>query len=777
MSELKSLNTNIYEKYLLFCQEMKWLQLTFPVFLTITLILIANYNYLLFHTFSELFAVFIAIVLCLVAWQTYSFSHNNFIMYLGCGYVWIGILDLLHALTYPGMTISELSSANTASQIWIVTRYLEAILLLTSPYVMDNYFNRVKVFTFYGLLSSGLFLAIITGNFSITYIDGEGLTQFKIYSEYIIIAILIGAGVNLWIKKNAFEKIIFRGIFAAIIITIAAELSFTLYDQPHGMANFVGHILKIFSYWFIYISIVKTTITDRFFVMSKDSRTFDAIPDAVVVFDSDGRIRNLNESAIALSDLSKNELIGLYGHDLYHDKSIEKEDCNICNHIKDERKLSAIEIKLNSDPVHWVDITLSPIASSEDLHGMVQIIRDITKRKITEKNLFDTEQKIVQRTSELNSTLTSMQDVVYKTDIEGRVIWITPSIKEQSGYSVNEILGRNVADFYVQPEVRENFLAELSNNDGKLNNYEVEIKTKKGENLWVSANSHYYYDKDGNIQGVEGSLHDISKLKQAEQELILYRDHLHELLETQTQDLVEECEKSKMAERAMSGFLTNMSHELRTPLHGILSYANFGIKKLDTVSKDKLLQYFTEINGSGQHLLRLLNDLLDLSKLHAGKMIYNYHEYDMQSVVSKVFSELSGLADEKNIHFNLTNKIEPAIVNMDSDKIGQVIRNLLSNALKFSPDNSLIEVTIAHNAEGQVEVSVCDQGVGIPPDEVESIFDAFIQSSSTRTSAGGTGLGLPICKEIIEGGHNGRITAENKKDDGACFIFSIKTND
>lgn len=113
---------------------------------------------------------------------------------------------------------------------------------------------------------------------------------------------------------------------------------------------------------------------------------------------------------------------------------------------------------------------------------------------------------------------------------------------------------------------------------------------------------------------------------------------------------------------------------------------------------------------------------------------------------------------------------------MDRDKIAQVVRNLLSNALKFSPENSQIDVTIIDNAEGQVEVSVCDQGIGIPADEVDTIFDAFIQSSSTRSSAGGTGLGLPICKEIIEGGHNGRIRAENRIEGGACFTFTLNTS-
>lgn len=133
-------------------------------------------------------------------------------MYLGCGYAWVGILDLLHALSLENMTIYDVSNANIASQIWIVTRYLEALILFTAPYIMSKYFNRAMVFTLYGLLSSVLIFLVFTKLFPNTYIEGEGLTPFKIYSEYLIILILIFASVNLWIRKKEFEQKIFISI-------------------------------------------------------------------------------------------------------------------------------------------------------------------------------------------------------------------------------------------------------------------------------------------------------------------------------------------------------------------------------------------------------------------------------------------------------------------------------------------------------------------------------------------------------------------------------------
>ena len=343
-------------------------------------------------------------------------------------------------------------------------------------------------------------------------------------------------------------------------------------------------------------------------------------------------------------------------------------------------------------------------------------------RRIT---LIESEQKIIEQTNELNSTLASMQDVVYKTDVNGCIVWATPSIEEQSGYSLQEVIGANITDFYVNPEERKNFLTALAENGGVLNSYEVEIKTKSGQKQWVSANSHYYYDEHGAVLGVEGSLHNITALKKVERELLGYRDHLQELVDEKTHDLVIARDEAQMAERTMSTFLANMSHELRTPLHGILSYASFGLKKYETATKGKLVSYFAEIQGSGQNLLALVNDLLDLSKLRAGKIVYEYQQNNMQEIVKNVIREFSVQCEERDnvIALTVTDSVVPT--KCDRDKIGQVVRNLLSNALKFSPENSEIEISITNIASGGTEVSVLDLGIGIPPNEIHSIFDAF----------------------------------------------------
>ena len=238
--------------------------------------------------------------------------------------------------------------------------------------------------------------------------------------------------------------------------------------------------------------------------------------------------------------------------------------------------------------------------------------------------------------------------------------------------------------------------------------------------------------------------------------------------------LIEQATAKELAEQAnlaKSMFLANMSHELRTPLHGILSFANFGLKNAGKADPEKLHRYFTMIRQSGTTLLKLVNDLLDLAKLEAGKMTLERREVDFKSLVAKVVDEFHSMTGDKNVALKILRFDCESKIQVDQTRMMQVVRNLLSNALKFSPQGASVEIN-ARRQGGSLIVSVSDEGPGIPENEVETIFDKFVQSSKTTTGAGGTGLGLPICREIIAA-HGGRIWAENKAGRGAVFFFTI----
>ncbi len=251
------------------------------------------------------------------------------------------------------------------------------------------------------------------------------------------------------------------------------------------------------------------------------------------------------------------------------------------------------------------------------------------------------------------------------------------------------------------------------------------------------------------------------------------------------EELAKERERAINANAAKSAFLANMSHELRTPMHAILGFSSLGGSKVSSVTNDKLSSYFLRINESGQRLLYLLNDLLDLSKLEAGKMEFNFYQNDLQTSVRVIVGELSPLFLERSLTVDIEPTETSTIAIYDNEKIEQVIRNLLSNAIKFTPDDMSVliyfEETMLYSNDMSskkisvpaLSVSIMDQGAGIPEEELETVFEKFVQSSNTKTAAGGTGLGLAISKEIIEG-HGGTINAVNSTGkNGAIFTFII----
>ncbi len=245
--------------------------------------------------------------------------------------------------------------------------------------------------------------------------------------------------------------------------------------------------------------------------------------------------------------------------------------------------------------------------------------------------------------------------------------------------------------------------------------------------------------------------------------------------------------KVEEANRLKSEFLLNMSHELRTPMHGILSYSKFGIENLKKINKDKILYYFKQIKSAGERLMILLNNLLDLSQLEDGKSDYKMEETPVIQLVRDAVSSIDSDQKTRQMEIVVEEPEVSTIVKCDKQKIDQVVRNLLSNSLKFTPEEKRIIISFdsGKTPEGKrttdkkmipaLKVSFVDEGVGIPENELLLVFDKFFQSSKTKTGAGGTGLGLAISKEIIKA-HNGLIWAKNNPKEGVKVSFLLPYN-
>ncbi len=305
------------------------------------------------------------------------------------------------------------------------------------------------------------------------------------------------------------------------------------------------------------------------------------------------------------------------------------------------------------------------------------------------------------------------------------------------------------------------------------------LELSDGRKYWYQWTDRAIFNEKNEIVEYQSVGTDITILKQTEEELTQHRNHLQEMVDEQTRDLRIAKEKAEEANRAKSEFLANMSHELRTPLHGILSFSQLGITKLGTIPEEKTLSYFSKIEKSGNRLLSLLNNLLDLSQMEAGITSYQMGNSDLLFITNLVVAGYQNQLQSRN---QTVHVVQPQISTKlvcDSFRIEQLINNLVSNAARFSPNDKEIFIEFENGTMRMddcvvesLSLQIRDQGVGIPENELVSVFEKFSQSSRTNTGAGGSGLGLAICSEIVKA-HRGTIVAENHPEGGAVVRFTL----
>jgi signal transduction histidine kinase len=236
-------------------------------------------------------------------------------------------------------------------------------------------------------------------------------------------------------------------------------------------------------------------------------------------------------------------------------------------------------------------------------------------------------------------------------------------------------------------------------------------------------------------------------------------------------------QRAEEASTAKSGFLAYMSHEFRTPMHAILAYTKMAQEDIRTEDPSKVEKYIENARTAGLRLLDLLNNLLDFAKLEAGKIELQTGKANFQDIIEGCQRELNSLLEEKRLRVSIAATSNDTCAIVDYARMTQVLINLFSNAIKFSPAGGRIQVELSDSQLPggcpALQCSISDQGMGIPEQELGMIFDRFSQSSTTtRKSSGGTGLGLTICRELI-GLHGGNIWAANRPEGGAVFTFTV----
>ncbi|MEJ2363068.1 MAG: MASE3 domain-containing protein [Deltaproteobacteria bacterium] len=268
------------------------------------LYLTSLYSYLLFHSLSEIFSVVVACGIFTIAWNSRKFLDNNYLLFIGIGYLFVGGVDLLHTMAYKGMGVFQGDTANLPTQLWIAARYIESFSLLLAPLFLGRKLRPNSVLIGYFLVVVILLTSIFYWRiFPNCFVEGVGLTSFKKRSEYIICFILVISVVLLIRKQKEFDKVVLRFLVASIFLTIAAELAFTFYISVYGISNLLGHFCKIISFYLIYKAIIETGLTKPYDLLFRDLKQseealrgkeailreiIDLVPHAIYANDRDG---------------------------------------------------------------------------------------------------------------------------------------------------------------------------------------------------------------------------------------------------------------------------------------------------------------------------------------------------------------------------------------------------------------------------------------------------------------------------------------------------------
>ncbi len=382
----------------------------------------------------------------------------------------------------------------------------------------------------------------------------------------------------------------------------------------------------------------------------------------------------------------------------------------------------------------------------------------------------------------LQAVLEDSQDMIATTDNKGRIVKFSKGGERILGYTEEEIKGKDASELYVNPEERKRIIDILNERDA-LFNYETQVLRKDGRPVDISLTISRLRDREGNIIGTVGISKDITEEKRLREELARKNSELEELneqLEEKVMERTKELEKIneelKRANQAKARFISNMSHELRTPLTSILGYSELFLDRTYGDINETQEKYIKHIMQAGKHLLHLVNNILDLAKIEAGKITLASETISIPDLINEIVFVMKPQADKRSISINV--RISPDVRDFVADKVKmkQILYNLLSNAVKFTPEGGDVGIEAEYvispfpwipSGRKFLKLTVWDTGIGIPEEHRERIFEEFEQLDASRATEG-TGLGLPMTKKLVEL-HGGYIDLESLPKRGTRF--------
>jgi PAS domain S-box-containing protein len=485
---------------------------------------------------------------------------------------------------------------------------------------------------------------------------------------------------------------------------------------------------------------------------------------ALVVFSTDlvGNFTYLSGKCKDFTGFTPEELIG----ENYLTLVEESWRQEVQNFFLDQKEKQTFEVVLEfpirskNGELRWLEQSTVLLREGGIPTGFQSTAKDITERKYAERLLADAEQRIKAKQEEyqeqLQAILDNMPRIIYLKDLEGRFMMVNRQFHQTFGTTDESVVGhKEIGDVHKTPEGSLRFaeVDEQIKRTGKPVELEDVLITTKGERNMLIV-KFPLYNKNNELFAISAIGKDVTELIRYQRQLINAR------------------KRAEKAERLQEEFLANMSHEIRTPMNGIIGMTNL----LETTSlNQEQREYLHLIKESSGILLALINDILDLSKIKSGRMAVEKIDYNLPQTIDSLIGPFKLKAKEKGIQLNKILENVPQHIKGDQHKLQQVLNNLLSNAVKFT-ENGVVTLfaTTEQKAGGLYLIcTVCDTGIGISQEKLESIFESFVQGGSDMVRRfGGTGLGLAITKRLIEL-QGGKISVSSTPGEGTSFYFEL----
>ena len=401
--------------------------------------------------------------------------------------------------------------------------------------------------------------------------------------------------------------------------------------------------------------------------------------------------------------------------------------------------------------------------------GFLLIGTDNTARKQAEEEQKLIDQRLRDHQFYTRSLIESNIDAIMTTDPAGIITDVNKQMETLTGCTRDELIGAPFKNFFTDPD-RAEMGIKLALREKKVTNYELTARTPNGSETTVSYNSTTFYDRNRKLQGVFASARDITERKRLDQVLQEKNAELES-----AKALAEKAqEAAELANRAKSAFLANMSHEIRTPMNAILGFSQLMMRDPGVTHLQQ--KHLETISRSGEHLLALINSILEISKIEAGRSTLSPVAFDLRSMLDEIEMMFRMRTNEKNLCFLVERVGElPGCVLGDENKMRQIFMNLIGNAVKFTRKGG-ISVRVGVKAKSaaclRMEVEVEDTGSGIAEEEIKNLFRPFEQAESGKKLQTGTGLGLAISREFARL-MGGEISVRSQPGKGSIFKFEI----